>query len=237
MSKISKISIIIPVYNEKNTIQKCVDRVLGANVLNFKKEIIISDNCSTDGTIDILKKFNDNQIKVLFRDKNEGKGANLINAIQYATGDIVIFQDADLEYSPEDYVDLLKPFIKYNADVVYGTRLTGAKEYRVLGLPNLVANKLLTWIANILFNTTFSDIETGYKLIKLDKLKDLKLKSKGFEIETEFTAKISKNKELVIFETPITIFSRKYNEGKKVRWWHFFTSLYSLIKWRLINND
>ena len=237
MSKIPKISIIIPVYNEKNTIQKCVDRVLSANVLNFKKEIIISDNCSTDGTIDILKKFNDNQIKVLFRHKNEGKGANLINAIQYATGDIVIFQDADLEYSPEDYVDLLKPFIKYNADVVYGTRLTGAKEYRVLGLPNLVANKLLTWIANILFNTTFSDIETGYKLIKLDKLKDLKLQSNGFEIETEFTAKISKNKELVIFETPITIFSRKYNEGKKVRWWHFFTSLYSLIKWRLINND
>ena len=230
-----KISIIIPVYNEKNTIKKCLEKVLQSKIYNFEKEIIISDNNSNDGTQEILRGVNDPHVKILYREINEGKGANLINAIAHVTGDIVIMQDADLEYSPDDYEDLLRPFIKYDADVVYGTRLTGAKEFRVLGLPNFIGNKLLTWSANIIYNKTFTDIETGYKVFRTSLLKEIKLESKGFEIETEMTSKISKNKKLIIFETPITIFSRTHDDGKKVRWWHFFTSLYSLVKWKFKN--
>ncbi len=233
---IKKVSIIIPVYNEKKTIQKCLNKVLSTNIYDFEKEIVISDNNSNDGTKEILKNLNYSNVKILFREINEGKGANIINAINHVSGDIVIMQDADLEYSPDDYEDLVRPFIKYDADVVYGTRLTGAKEFRVLGLPNFIGNKLLTWSANFLYSKTFSDIETGYKVFKASILKEMKLVSKGFEIETEMTSKISKNKNLIIFETPITIFSRTYDEGKKVRWWHFFTSLYSLLKWRFIKN-
>ncbi len=233
---IKKVSIIIPVYNEKKTIQKCLNKVLSTNIYDFEKEIVISDNNSNDGTKEILKNLNYSNVKILFREINEGKGANIINAINHVSGDIVIMQDADLEYSPDDYEDLVRPFIKYDADVVYGTRLTGAKEFRVLGLPNFIGNKLLTWSANFLYSKTFSDIETGYKVFKASLLKEMNLISKGFEIETEMTSKISKNKNLIIFETPITIFSRTYDEGKKVRWWHFFTSLYSLLKWRFIKN-
>lgn len=233
---IKKVSIIIPVYNEKKTIQKCLDKVLSTKIYDFEKEVVISDNNSNDGTKELLKNLNYSNVKILFREINEGKGANIINAINHVSGDIVIMQDADLEYSPDDYVDLVRPFIKYDADVVYGTRLTGAKEFRVLGLPNFMGNKILTWSANFLYSKTFSDIETGYKVFKASLLREMKLVSKGFEIETEMTSKISKNKNLIIFETPITIFSRTYDEGKKVRWWHFFTSLYSLLKWRFIKN-
>lgn len=233
---IKKVSIIIPVYNEKKTIQKCLEKVLSTDIYDFEKEIVISDNNSNDGTKEILKNLNYSNVKILFREINEGKGANIINAINHVSGDIVIMQDADLEYSPDDYEDLVRPFIKYEADVVYGTRLTGAKEFRVLGLPNFIGNKLLTWSANFLYSKTFSDIETGYKVFKASLLKEMNLVSKGFEIETEMTSKISKNKNLIIFETPITIFSRTYDDGKKVRWWHFFTSLYSLLKWRFIKN-
>ncbi len=233
---IKKVSIIIPVYNEKKTIQKCLEKVLSTKIYDFEKEIVISDNNSEDGTKELLKNLNYSNVKILFREINEGKGANIINAINHVTGDIVIMQDADLEYSPDDYEDLVRPFIKYDADVVYGTRLTGAKEFRVLGLPNFIGNKLLTWSANFLYSKTFSDIETGYKVFRASLLKEMNLVSKGFEIETEMTSKISKNKNLIIFETPITIFSRTYDEGKKVRWWHFFTSLYSLFKWRFVKN-
>ena len=233
---IKKVSIIIPVYNKKKTIQKCLDKVLSTKIYDFEKEIVISDNNSNDGTKELLKNLNHSNVKILFRETNEGKGANIINAISHVSGDIVIMQDADLEYSPDDYEDLVRPFIKYDADAVYGTRLTGAKEFRVLGLPNFLGNKLLTWSANFLYSKTFSDIETGYKVFRTSLLKEMNLVSKGFEIETEMTSKISKNKNLIIFETPITIFSRTYDEGKKVRWWHFFTSLYSLLKWRFKKN-
>jgi glycosyltransferase involved in cell wall biosynthesis len=233
---IKKVSIIIPVYNEKKTIQKCLDKVLSTKIYDFEKEIVISDNNSNDGTKELLKNLNHSNVKILFRETNEGKGANIINAISHVSGDIVIMQDADLEYSPDDYEDLVRPFIKYDADVVYGTRLTGAKAFRVLGLPNFIGNKFLTWSANFLYSKTFSDIETGYKVFRTSLLKEMNLVSKGFEIETEMTSKISKNKNLIIFETPITIFSRTYDEGKKVRWWHFFTSLYSLLKWRFTKN-
>ena len=230
-----KLSVLIPVYNEEKTIKKCVERVLVAKILNMNLEVIISDNNSTDNTKEILKSIKDPRIKLLFKENNEGKGANIKNALNHATGDIVLFQDADLEYSPENFEDLLRPFFENEAEVVFGTRLSRAKTTRITGFPNYIANKIITFLANFLYNKIFSDISTGYKVFKKDIIKNLNITSNGFEIEPEITAKISKMKNLKIFEVPISIFSRNYDEGKKVRWWHFFTYLYHLLKWRIIS--
>ena len=230
-----KLSVLIPVYNEKNTIKLCVESVLKADTYNMELEVIISDNNSTDGTKEILKSFNDKRIKVLFRDTNNGKGANIKNALNSASGDLILFQDGDLEYSPKDYNDLLEPFFIYEADVVFGSRLTRARATNIIGFPNYVANILVTFLTNLLFNKIFTDIATGYKVFKKDIIKNLEIISDGFEIEPEITAKISKDKNIKIFEVPITINSRRYDEGKKVKWWHFFTYLYNIIKWRFIN--
>ena len=230
MNKI--LSIIIPVYNEKDTILTCINNVLKSDTLDLKKEIIVSDNNSNDGTREILKNINKENVKILFQDHNRGKGSNIKNALKHATGDVILFQDADLEYSPNDYPELLQPFFNAEADVVYGTRLTGAKVTKILGFPNLLGNKIITFVTNLLYNRIFTDIATGYKLFKREVIDNLDLKSNGFEIEPEITAKISKNKKLNIYETPISIYSRRYDEGKKVRWWDFFIYIYTLIKYK-----
>ena len=229
-----KLSVLIPVYNEKDTIRQCIDAVLKADTRNLELEVIISDNNSNDGTKEILSKIQDKQIKILYRDSNNGKGANIKNALANATGDLILFQDGDLEYSPKDFPDLIEPFFLYKADVVYGSRLTRAKATSIVGFPNYVANLLVTFLTNVLYNKVFTDIATGYKVFKSDVIKNLKITSDGFEIEPEITAKISKNKKIKIFEVPITINSRSYEEGKKVKWWHFFTYLYHLVKWRFV---
>ena len=215
-----KLSVLIPVYNEKDTIKTCVESVLNADIKDMELEVIISDNNSNDGTKEILNSFDNKKIKILFRKQNNGKGANIKNALNEATGDLILFQDGDLEYSPNDFKDLLEPFFIYNADVVYGSRLTRARA---------------TNLTNLLYNKIFTDIATGYKVFKKDIIKNLEITSDGFEIEPEITAKISKNKNIKIFEVPITINSRGYDEGKKVKWWHFFTYLYHIVKWRFIN--
>ncbi len=230
-----KISILIPVFNEKETIRECLNKVLNSKINNLELEVIISDNNSTDGTREILKRIDDKRVKIFFREKNNGKGANIKNALKEANGDLILFQDADLEYSPDDYSILLAPFYKFNADVVYGSRLTRAKSTAIVGFPNYIGNIILTFVTNLLFNKIFTDIATGYKVFKKDVIKNLHISSDGFEIEPEITAKISKNKKIRIFEVPISINSRSYEEGKKVRWWHFFTYLYHLIKWRLLD--
>ncbi|MDC1462909.1 glycosyltransferase family 2 protein [Alphaproteobacteria bacterium] len=229
-----KLSVLIPVYNERDTIRQCIDAVLKADTRNLELEVIISDNNSNDGTKEILSKIQDKQIKILYRDSNNGKGANIKNALANATGDLILFQDGDLEYSPKDFPDLIEPFFLYSADVVYGSRLTRAKATSIVGFPNYIANLLVTFLTNVLYNKVFSDIATGYKVFKSDIIKNLKITSDGFEIEPEITAKISKNKKIKIFEVPITINSRSYKEGKKVKWWHFFTYLYHLVKWRFV---
>ena len=229
-----KLSVLIPVYNERDTIRQCIDAVLKADTRNLELEVIISDNNSNDGTKEILSKIQDKQIKILYRDSNNGKGANIKNALANATGDLILFQDGDLEYSPKDFPDLIEPFFLYRADVVYGSRLTRAKATSIVGFPNYIANLLVTFLTNVLYNKVFSDIATGYKVFKSDVIKNLKITSDGFEIEPEITAKISKNKKIKIFEVPITINSRSYKEGKKVKWWHFFTYLYHLVKWRFV---
>ena len=192
------LTIIIPAYNEVHTIEECVRRVIAASKRGLEFDIVISDNVSTDGTRELLEKFDDPRIKVVMRDKHSGKGANIRTALEHAHGDIILWQDADLEYNPEDYEDILKPFF-INADVVYGSRLTGAKYYRVYGTPNFIANKILTWTANILFNRIFSDIETATKAFRRDVIKSMNLTSEGFEIEPEVTAKICRNPNIVVF--------------------------------------
>ena len=229
------ISVIIPVYNEKNTIKECLERVKKSNTCGLKLEIIVSDNNSTDGTKEILKSLEDDQVKVFFLNKNRGKGSNIKNALKEANGDIILFQDADLEYSPEDFPDLLKPILNNDADVVFGSRLTRAKSTKIVGFPNYIGNKIFTFIFNFLFNTIFTDIATGYKVFKKNIIKDITIKSNGFEIEPEITAKISKNKNINIYEVPITISSRTISEGKKVRWWDFFIYIYTMIKGRIFN--
>ena len=230
-----KLSVLIPVYNEKDTIKTCVESVLNADIKGLELEVIISDNNSNDGTQEILNSFEDKRIKVLFRKQNNGKGANIKNALNEATGDLILFQDGDLEYSPNDFKDLLEPFFIYNADVVYGSRLTRARATNIIGFPNYIANFLVTFLTNLLYNKIFTDIATGYKVFKKDIIKNLEITSDGFEIEPEITAKISKNKKLNIYEVPISIYSRGYDEGKKVRWWHFFIYIYTLIKWKILN--
>ncbi len=230
-----KLSVLIPVYNEKNTIKECLQEVLKADIGSLDLEVIISDNNSIDGTKEILSKINDPRVKILFRDKNDGKGANIKNALKEANGDLILFQDGDLEYSPSDYKYLIEPFYKFNADVVYGSRLTRAKATGIVGFPNYIGNILFTFLTNLLFNKIFTDIATGYKVFKKDVIKDLEIISDGFEIEPEITAKISRNKNIKIFEVPITINSRSYKDGKKVKWWHFFTYIYSIVKWRFKN--
>jgi len=231
--KFKSISVLIPVYNEKNTIKECIDRVLASNTCGLDLEIIISDNNSIDGTQEILKEIRNDKVKCYFKNTNEGKGANIRNALQYAKGDLILFQDADLEYHPENYPELIKPFLDRDADVVYGSRLTGAKITKILGWPNLIGNKIFTLLANMLFNRIFTDIATGYKIFKREIIKKIDITSNGFEIEPEITAKICKNKKINIYEVPISIYSRKYDEGKKVRWWDFFVYVYSLLKWRI----
>jgi glycosyltransferase involved in cell wall biosynthesis len=228
-----KLSVLIPVYNEKNTIKDCLDAVLKADIGSLDLEVIISDNNSNDGTKEILSKINDPRVKILYRERNNGKGANIKNALKEANGDLILFQDGDLEYSPNDYIDLIEPFFKFNADVVYGSRLTRAKATKIVGFPNYIGNILFTFLTNLFFNRIFTDIATGYKVFKKDIIKDLEIISDGFEIEPEITAKISRNKNIKIFEVPISINSRGYEEGKKVKWWHFFTYIYCIIKWRL----
>ena len=227
-----KLSVLIPVYNEKNTIKDCLDAVLKADIGSLDLEVIISDNNSNDGTKEILSKINDPRVKILYRERNNGKGANIKNALKEANGDLILFQDGDLEYSPNDYIDLIEPFLKFNADVVYGSRLTRAKATKIVGFPNYIGNILFTFLTNLFFNRIFTDIATGYKVFKKDIIKDLEIISDGFEIEPEITAKISRNKNIKIFEVPISINSRGYEEGKKVKWWHFFTYIYCIIKWR-----
>ena len=230
-----KLSVLIPVYNEKYTVSKCIEKVLKAKIFDMSLEVIVSDNNSNDGTKEVLKSINEPRIKILYKEKNEGKGSNIKNALRHATGDIILFQDADLEYSPENFEDLLRPFFENEAEVVFGTRLSRAKTTRITGFPNYIANKIITFLTNFLYNKIFSDISTGYKVFKKDIIKNLNITSNGFEIEPEITAKISKMKNLKIFEVPISIYSRNYDEGKKVRWWHFFTYLYHLLKWRIIS--
>ena len=232
-----KLSIIIPCYNEKNTIGIILKKII-QNLNNYKflnYEILIVDDCSKDGTIQILKQLeNDKKIVIHFHDRNLGKGAATHTALKHMTGEVVIIQDADLEYDPSDYHKLLTPFFEANADVVYGSRFLGGGKYsRVHFFWHYLANKILTFICNLFTNLNLTDMETGYKVFKSSALKSISLKEETFSFEPEVTIKLSK-KKFKFFEVPITYNGRSYDEGKKIGLKDAFIALKTIIFYSLI---
>jgi len=227
-----KLSVVIPCYNEKKTIEEILGRV---KAVDYDKEIIIVDDGSADGTRDILKtlegyKDEKNEIRVLYHDSNQGKGAALRTGFKEITGDLVIIQDADLEYHPEEYPHLLDTILNDKADVVYGSRFIGT--HRVFFFWHYVGNKAANFLTNIMYDTVLTDMMTCYKVMRREIAQSLDLKAKGFGVEPEMTAKIFKNRNYRVYETPCSYSGRGYSEGKKIHWWHFFIVIYWLVRCR-----
>jgi glycosyltransferase involved in cell wall biosynthesis len=226
-----KITVIIPVYNEKRTILEILHRV---QAMDTADEILIVDDGSTDGTCEILQELGgEHPVRVIFHETNQGKGAAVRTGIQSATGDVIIIQDADLEYDPREYPNLLRPIREGIADVVYGSRFLGGARRPIL-FWNMVANKILTLVTNILYNNILTDMETGYKVFRRQVVNGMKLHAHRFDFEPEFTAKILKRK-VRIFEVPITFNPRDYSEGKKIRITDAFEAMWALFKYRFID--
>ncbi|MFO7944958.1 MAG: glycosyltransferase family 2 protein [Anaerolineales bacterium] len=226
-----EVSVIIPIYNEEETIQKIIERVWDTKIPH---EIILVDDGSVDGTREILKQYEEREdMKVIYHQKNQGKGAAVRTGLDNASGDVVIIQDADLEYDPRDYSEMLKPIQEGVADVVYGSRFLGASR-RVAMFWHMVANKMLTLMTNILYDTILTDMETGYKVFKKEIVEDIPLHAKRFEFEPEFTAKILK-RDVRIFEVPITFNPRDYDEGKKIGLADAFEAVWALVKYRFVD--
>ncbi len=232
-NNLNKLSILIPVYNEAKTIIPVLEMVSRAPAGGLERELVVVDDGSTDGTRDILGKINpdDYQAKIYFHEKNQGKGAALRTAQGHATGEIIIIQDADLEYSPDEYPELLKPILNGRADVVYGSRLSGGKVTRAFHFTHYLGNKFLSFLTNVLYNSTLTDMETCYKVFKADVFKRINIKSNRFEFEPEITAKVLKQ-GVRIYELPISYFGRDYTEGKKITWKDGFGAIWALIKYR-----
>ena len=229
-----KLSIIIPCYNEENTINVTVEKVLKFSL--YDKEIIIVDDCSTDQSRKIIKNLAEDTsiIKYFFLDKNLGKGAALNKGFKEANGDIILIQDADLEYDPKDYPILIKPFIETDADVVYGSRFLGGDYVRLHFVWHFLANKFLTIVTNVVTNLNMSDMETGYKVFKKNVINSIEIKEKSFGVEPEITVKLAK-KKFVFYEVPISYRGRSYEEGKKITLKDAFIALYCIIKYRFLD--
>ena len=229
-----KLSIIIPCYNEENTIKIIVEKVLKFSL--YDKEIIIVDDCSTDQSRKIIKNLAEDTsiIKYFFLDKNLGKGAALNKGFKEANGDIILIQDADLEYDPKEYPILIKPFIETDADVVYGSRFLGGEYVRLHFFWHFLANKFLTIVTNVVTNLNMSDMETGYKVFKKNVIKSIEIKEKSFGVEPEITVKLAK-KKFVFYEVPISYRGRSYEEGKKITLKDAFIALYCIIKYRFLD--
>jgi glycosyltransferase involved in cell wall biosynthesis len=227
------LSVVMPVYNEKQTVLQIIDKVLK---LEMVKELIIVNDCSTDGTGELLKKATfDSRVKIFFHDKNLGKGAALRTGFAKVTGAIVVIQDADLEYDPSEFIEMIRPIREGVADVVYGSRLSGGKPQRVYMFWHRIGNGFLTFLTNLLYNTTLSDMETCYKMFRREVIQQITIKSNDFAVEPELTAKIFKNKRLRVYELPISYYGRTYEEGKKISWRHGVGAMIALIKYRFMD--
>jgi glycosyltransferase involved in cell wall biosynthesis len=226
-----KLSIVIPIYNEHETLETLIAKV---NAVDYDKEIILVDDFSTDGTREILKDYDKREnFKVLYHNRNQGKGAALRTAFSNVTGDIIIIQDADLEYNPSDYGTLLEPILDGRADVVYGSRFLGGP-HRVLFFWHYVGNMVLTTFSNMLTNVNLTDMETGYKVFTKEVKERLTFKCDRFGFEPEFTAKVAKN-NFKIYEVPISYSGRDYSEGKKITWKDGIAAIWYILKFRFTN--
>lgn len=232
------LSVVIPVFNEARTVVSVLEKIMVVQLTApFSKEIIIVDDCSTDGTDNIIRQFvehhpNEN---IIFQrhEKNRGKGAALQTGFKIANGDYCIVQDADLEYDPEEFNILLKPVVDGYADVVYGSRFVGSNPHRILFFWHTIGNKFLTFLSNMLTNLNLTDMETCYKLIKSDVLKKINLKENRFGFEPEITAKIARIPEIRIYEVGVSYYGRTYAEGKKINWRDGFRAIYCIFKYNI----
>ena len=224
-----KLSVIIPVFNEADNIREILKRVQAAKLAG---EIIIVDDGSNDGTRETLKKLNGkNKVRVILHEGNHGKGAAVVTGLKAAKGDVLLIQDADLEYDPRDYPALLQPIREGVADVVYGSRFLGGP-HRVTMFWHLVANQLLTLMTNVLYNTILTDMETGYKVFRRKVIEDMTIRARRFDFEPEFTAKVLKQ-HYRIYEVPISFNPRDYSQGKKIKLKDAFEAVWTLLKYRL----
>jgi glycosyltransferase involved in cell wall biosynthesis len=224
-----RISVVVPVFNELNTIESIMDRI---KAVPLSKEIVVVDDYSTDGTRDLLSRMNGDMVKVIFHEKNMGKGAALRTGFRNATNDIVIVQDADLEYDPDEYHKLIKPIIDGKADVVYGSRFTGSEPHRVLYFWHMLGNKTLTFLSNMFTNLSLTDMETCYKVFRREVLNNITIEENRFGFEPEITAKLSKM-DLRIYEVGISYAGRSYREGKKINWKDGISAIRCIIKYNL----
>lgn len=238
MQKKIVLSILIPAFNESNTVQLVLDKV-GTVQLGWgiEKEIIVVDDCSTDYTVKIVRNYikenPDLAIQLIEHSENRGKGAALRTGIEHATGSYLIIQDADLEYDPNEYNILLQPIVDGHADVVYGSRFMGGKPHRILFFWHSIGNKILTGLSNIFTDLNLTDMETCYKLFKTEIIKTIKLEENRFGFEPEVTAKVSKIPKIRIYEVGISYFGRTYDEGKKISWRDGFRAIYCILKYNL----
>lgn len=237
---VQTLSILIPAYNEENTICEILDRVLEVELIHgIKKEIVIVNDASTDQTQRVIDEYIANHgeatIQTFKQPVNKGKGAAIHKAIEMATGEFLIVQDADLEYDPQEFNDLLKPVFKANADVVYGSRFAGANPHRILFFWHSIGNKTLTFFSNALTNLNLSDMETCYKLIRSDIAKSLLLKERRFGFEPEVTAKLARIEGIRIYEIGISYYGRTYAEGKKIGWRDGFRALWCILKYNVFD--
>lgn len=234
-----KLSIIIPVFNEANTIKNVLDRIKNVTLINqIEKQIVIVNDFSSDNSEEVILNYiRDHQnisIKYFSHDKNKGKGAALRTGIKEADGDYIIIQDADLEYDPIDYNDILVPVFKVNADVVYGSRFIGGKPHRILFFWHTIGNKIITFLLNMFSNLNLTDVETCYKLFRADLIKSIDLKEIRFGFEPEVTSKIARIKDVKIYEVGISYYGRTYDEGKKINWKDGFRALYCIFRYNVL---
>lgn len=222
------LSVIMPVFNERETIQEIIDKVLAEPT---PKELIVVDDCSEDGTREILKDYHNEKVKIFFHEVNQGKGAAIRTALEQISGDVVIVQDADLEYNPKEYARILKPIQADVADVVFGSRFRG-DEQRVLFFWHYLANKYLTLLSNMLTNLNLTDMETCYKAFRASVINNIQIESERFGVEPELTAKVAKM-GCRVYEVPISYYGRDYTEGKKITWKDGFSAVWCIIKFNL----
>jgi len=234
------LSIIIPCYNEERLIGTLLDKVISATIQwNLQKEILVVDDGSSDKTAETVRNYMmqhpHSNIRLLHHEKNRGKGASIQTALKQVTGEIVIIQDADLEYDPRDYNLMLEPIMENDADVVYGSRFMGAGPHRVLFYFHTIGNRFLTFLSNLFTQLNLTDMETGYKMFRTEILRQIQLKEKRFGIEPEITARISRIKNIRIYETGIRYYGRTYAEGKKINWKDGIRAIYCIFKYNIFS--